>query len=54
MWAYSGHYRPVEDNVKELIIFLEEHHVDLNLVKVSGIIMILTYLIYIYDLISVD
>ncbi|XWS70233.1 hypothetical protein CRYUN_Cryun03dG0031100 [Craigia yunnanensis] len=33
IWPYSGHYLPTEDNFKELIIFLEEHHVDLTNVK---------------------
>ncbi|KAK8478094.1 hypothetical protein V6N13_063128 [Hibiscus sabdariffa] len=33
VWAYSGHYRPTEDNFMELCSFLEEHHVDLSNVK---------------------
>ncbi|XVE53884.1 hypothetical protein DITRI_Ditri03aG0037600 [Diplodiscus trichospermus] len=33
IWPYSGHYLPTEDNFKEFIIFLEEHHVDLTNVK---------------------
>ena len=34
VWPYSGHYLPTEHNFKELIIFLEEHNVDLTNVKV--------------------
>lgn len=34
IWPYSGHYLPTEDNFKEFINFLEEHHVDLANVKV--------------------
>ncbi|MBA0873126.1 hypothetical protein Goshw_027383 [Gossypium schwendimanii] len=30
IWAYSGHYRPTEENFMELCSFLEEHHVDLT------------------------
>lgn len=33
IWPYSGHYLPTEDNFKEFISFLEEHHVDLTKVK---------------------
>ncbi|XP_022720909.1 IQ domain-containing protein IQM1-like [Durio zibethinus] len=33
IWAYSGHYRPTEENFMELCSFLEEHHVDLTNVK---------------------
>uniref|UniRef100_A0A5B6ZF56 Calmodulin-binding family protein n=1 Tax=Davidia involucrata TaxID=16924 RepID=A0A5B6ZF56_DAVIN len=33
IWPYSGHYLPTEDNFKEFISFLEEHHVDLKNVK---------------------
>lgn len=33
IWPYSGHYLPTEDNFKEFISFLEEHHVDLTNVK---------------------
>ncbi|PSR91325.1 IQ domain-containing protein [Actinidia chinensis var. chinensis] len=33
IWPYSGHYLPTEDNFKEFISFLEEHHVDLTDVK---------------------
>lgn len=33
IWPYSGHYLPTEDNFKEFISFLEEHHVDLANVK---------------------
>lgn len=33
IWPYSGHYLPTEDNFKEFIGFLEEHHVDLTNVK---------------------
>ncbi|XP_073150290.1 IQ domain-containing protein IQM1-like [Henckelia pumila] len=29
IWPYSGHYLPTEENFKEFIGFLEEHHVDL-------------------------
>ncbi|XVF86831.1 hypothetical protein PTKIN_Ptkin18bG0074000 [Pterospermum kingtungense] len=32
-WAYSGHYRPTEENFMELCNFLEENHVDLTNVK---------------------
>ncbi|KAG5248617.1 IQ domain-containing protein [Salix suchowensis] len=34
IWAYSGHYRPTEENFLELICFLEEQLVDLTNVKV--------------------
>ncbi|OVA08180.1 IQ motif [Macleaya cordata] len=34
IWPYSGHYLPTEENFKEFISFLEEHHVDLTNVKV--------------------
>ncbi|XWS12088.1 hypothetical protein CRYUN_Cryun37aG0060200 [Craigia yunnanensis] len=33
VWAYSGHYRPTEENFMKLCSFLEEHHVDLTNVK---------------------
>ncbi|KAI3867656.1 hypothetical protein MKX03_036566 [Papaver bracteatum] len=33
IWPYSGHYLPTEENFKEFISFLEEHHVDLTNVK---------------------
>ncbi|KAL0338941.1 UNVERIFIED_CONTAM: IQ domain-containing protein IQM4 [Sesamum angustifolium] len=33
IWPYSGHYLPTEENFKEFISFLEEHHVDLANVK---------------------
>ncbi|GMI73031.1 IQ-motif protein 1, embryo sac development arrest 39 [Hibiscus trionum] len=33
VWAYSGHYRPTQENFMELCSFLEEHHVDLTNVK---------------------
>ncbi|XVF25155.1 hypothetical protein REPUB_Repub13aG0189200 [Reevesia pubescens] len=33
VWAYSGHYRPTEENFMELCSFLEEHHIDLTNVK---------------------
>ncbi|KAL3818949.1 hypothetical protein ACJIZ3_004854 [Penstemon smallii] len=33
IWPYSGHYLPTEDNFKEFISFLEEHHVDMSNVK---------------------
>ncbi|XVF74385.1 hypothetical protein PTKIN_Ptkin13bG0106300 [Pterospermum kingtungense] len=33
VWAYSGHYRPTEENFMELCSFLEEHHVDMTNVK---------------------
>ncbi|CAK7356882.1 unnamed protein product, partial [Dovyalis caffra] len=33
IWAYSGHYRPSEENFLEFIVFLEEQHVDLTNVK---------------------
>ncbi|KAF6176385.1 hypothetical protein GIB67_036065 [Kingdonia uniflora] len=33
IWPYSGHYLPTEENFKEFIYFLEEHHVDLTDVK---------------------
>ncbi|KAK9014145.1 hypothetical protein V6N11_005314 [Hibiscus sabdariffa] len=36
VWAYSGHYRPTQDNFMELCSFLEEHHVDMSNVKVTG------------------
>ncbi|KAE9446324.1 hypothetical protein C3L33_21781, partial [Rhododendron williamsianum] len=35
IWPYSGHYLPTEDNFKEFVSFLEEHHVDLTNVKVT-------------------
>ncbi|KAK6795990.1 hypothetical protein RDI58_009445 [Solanum bulbocastanum] len=33
IWAYSGHYRPTEENFEEIISFLQDHHVDLTNVK---------------------
>ncbi|GMI86060.1 IQ-motif protein 1, embryo sac development arrest 39 [Hibiscus trionum] len=33
VWAYSGHYRPTQENFIELCRFLEERHVDLTNVK---------------------
>ncbi|KAH0990184.1 hypothetical protein GBA52_001667 [Prunus armeniaca] len=36
IWPYSGHYLPTEDNFKEFISFLEEHHVDLTNVKMCA------------------
>ncbi|CAL5398604.1 unnamed protein product [Camellia sinensis] len=33
IWPYSGHYHPTEENFREFISFLEEHHVDLTNVK---------------------
>ncbi|KAI3407422.1 uncharacterized protein J3R85_020992 [Psidium guajava] len=33
IWPYSGHYHPTEENFREFISFLEEHHVDLSNVK---------------------
>ncbi|XWS20128.1 hypothetical protein CRYUN_Cryun31cG0074000 [Craigia yunnanensis] len=33
IWAYSGHYRPTEENFMEFCNFLKEHHVDLTNVK---------------------
>lgn len=33
IWPYSGHYLPTEENFKEFISFLEDHHVDLTNVK---------------------
>ncbi|XP_042521341.1 IQ domain-containing protein IQM1-like [Macadamia integrifolia] len=33
IWPYSGHYHPTEENFKEFISFLQEHHVDLTSVK---------------------
>ncbi|KAF7127781.1 hypothetical protein RHSIM_Rhsim11G0042600 [Rhododendron simsii] len=35
IWPYSGHYLPTEDNFKEFVSFLEDHHVDLTNVKVN-------------------
>ncbi|OMO70748.1 IQ motif, EF-hand binding site [Corchorus capsularis] len=37
VWAYSGHYRPTEENFMELCSFLEENHVDLTNVKKEAI-----------------
>lgn len=37
IWPYSGHYHPTEENFKEFISFLEEHHVDLTNVKKCAI-----------------
>jgi hypothetical protein len=34
IWPYSGHYHPTEENFREFISFLREHHVDLTNVKV--------------------
>jgi hypothetical protein len=34
IWPYSGHYHPTEENFREFISFLQEHHVDLTNVKV--------------------
>ncbi|XP_062148621.1 IQ domain-containing protein IQM1-like [Alnus glutinosa] len=33
IWPYSGHYHPTEENFREFISFLQEHHVDLTNVK---------------------
>ncbi|XP_052199908.1 IQ domain-containing protein IQM1 isoform X2 [Diospyros lotus] len=33
IWPYSGHYHPTEENFREFISFLEEHHVNLTNVK---------------------
>ncbi|XP_062088427.1 IQ domain-containing protein IQM1-like [Humulus lupulus] len=33
IWPYSGHYCPTEENFKEFINFLGQHHVDLTNVK---------------------
>ncbi|KAJ4952227.1 hypothetical protein NE237_029059 [Protea cynaroides] len=33
IWPYSGHYHPTEENFKEFISFLQEHHLDLTNVK---------------------
>uniref|UniRef100_M0ZR84 Calmodulin binding protein n=1 Tax=Solanum tuberosum TaxID=4113 RepID=M0ZR84_SOLTU len=35
IWAYSGHYRPTEEQFEEIISFLQDHHVDLTSVKVN-------------------
>ncbi|XP_058189075.1 IQ domain-containing protein IQM1-like [Rhododendron vialii] len=37
IWPYSGHYLPTEDNFKEFVGFLEEHHVDLTNVKMCAV-----------------
>lgn len=37
IWPYSGHYHPTEENFREFISFLEEHHVDLTNVKKCAI-----------------
>ncbi|KAI8530913.1 hypothetical protein RHMOL_Rhmol11G0096900 [Rhododendron molle] len=37
IWPYSGHYLPTEDNFKEFVSFLEEHHVDLTNVKMCAV-----------------
>lgn len=36
IWPYSGHYLPTEDNFKEFISFLEEHHVDMTDVEICS------------------
>ncbi|XP_059432246.1 IQ domain-containing protein IQM1 isoform X2 [Corylus avellana] len=33
IWPYSGHYHPTEENFREFVSFLQEHHVDLTNVK---------------------
>ncbi|XP_055828925.1 IQ domain-containing protein IQM4-like [Solanum dulcamara] len=33
IWAYSGHYRPTEEHLEEIISFLQDHQVDLTNVK---------------------
>ncbi|KAA8523265.1 hypothetical protein F0562_009688 [Nyssa sinensis] len=33
IWPYSGHYHPTEENFREFISYLGEHHVDLTNVK---------------------
>ncbi|XP_073129428.1 IQ domain-containing protein IQM1-like [Henckelia pumila] len=36
LWRHSGHYLPTEDNFKEFISFLEEHHVDMTNVEICS------------------
>ncbi|XP_058087044.1 IQ domain-containing protein IQM3-like isoform X2 [Magnolia sinica] len=36
IWAYSGHYRPTEENLKSFLAALEESGVNLNEVKISS------------------
>nr|GMC86159.1 IQ domain-containing protein IQM6-like [Ipomoea batatas] len=33
VWPHSGHYLPTEENFEEFICFLEQHNVDISLVK---------------------
>ncbi|XP_019156974.1 PREDICTED: IQ domain-containing protein IQM6-like isoform X2 [Ipomoea nil] len=33
VWPHSGHYLPTEENFEEFICFLEQHNVDITLVK---------------------
>ncbi|WCJ28833.1 calmodulin-binding family protein [Euphorbia peplus] len=37
VWAHSGHYRPTEENFKDLLSFLRENKVDLDDVKTTPI-----------------
>ncbi|CAK9314112.1 unnamed protein product [Citrullus colocynthis] len=37
VWPHSGHYRPTEENFKDLMSFLKENNVDLTDVKTSPI-----------------
>ncbi|KAM2056141.1 hypothetical protein TB2_028300 [Malus domestica] len=37
VWPHSGHYRPTEENFRDLLSFLEENNVDLTDVKLSPV-----------------
>eukprot|EP00268_Persea_americana_P029513 TRINITY_DN28568_c0_g1_i3.p1 TRINITY_DN28568_c0_g1~~TRINITY_DN28568_c0_g1_i3.p1 ORF type:complete len:251 (-),score=55.75 TRINITY_DN28568_c0_g1_i3:222-974(-) len=36
IWAYSGHYRPTEENLKSFLTFLEENGVNLNEIQIRS------------------
>ncbi|KAK8956701.1 hypothetical protein KSP39_PZI001548 [Platanthera zijinensis] len=36
IWAYSGHYKPTEDNLNQFLDFLRENGADLNLVQIRA------------------
>ncbi|XXG64988.1 hypothetical protein AAC387_Pa05g2799 [Persea americana] len=36
IWAYSGHYRPTEENLKNFLTFLEENGVNLNEIQIHS------------------
>ncbi|XP_028759716.1 IQ domain-containing protein IQM2-like [Neltuma alba] len=38
VWPHSGHYRPTEENFKELISFLQDNNVNLSDVKMAAVV----------------